>query len=135
VYLFSFFNLGTRWGCVVNATPRPLYPWERPSTYCIGGWVGPRAGLDRCRKSRPPPGFNSRTVQPVVSCYTDCTILANIMSLVLLDNLFRVVLSDVLYGYELKHVMKFAFNIFQFCTAKPVEEITVRSHFMQVICS
>ena len=38
-------------------------PRERPGTYCIGGWVGPRAGLDRCGKSRrrrdsipgPPP--------------------------------------------------------------------------------
>jgi hypothetical protein len=27
---------------------RPLYPRERP------GWVGPRAGLDGCGKSRPP---------------------------------------------------------------------------------
>jgi hypothetical protein len=28
---------------------------------CIGGWVGPRAGLDGCGKSRPPPGFDPRT--------------------------------------------------------------------------
>jgi len=40
-------------GWVVNATPRPLYPRERHGTYCIGGWVGPRAGLDRCGNSRP----------------------------------------------------------------------------------
>ena len=33
-------------GWVVNTTPRPLYPRERPGTHCIGGWVGPRAGLD-----------------------------------------------------------------------------------------
>jgi len=26
--------------------PAALYPRERPGTYCIGGWVGPRAGLD-----------------------------------------------------------------------------------------
>ena len=39
-------------GWVVNATPRPLYPQERPGTHCIGGWVGPRAGLDGCGKSR-----------------------------------------------------------------------------------
>jgi len=26
---------------VVNVTPRPLYPWERPGTHCTGGWVGP----------------------------------------------------------------------------------------------
>jgi len=24
-------------GWVVNATPRPLYPQERPGTHCIGG--------------------------------------------------------------------------------------------------
>ena len=35
--------------------PAALYPRERPGTHCIGGWVGPRDGLDRCRKSRPPP--------------------------------------------------------------------------------
>jgi hypothetical protein len=30
VYHYGFFNLGARWGWVVNATPRPLYPQERP---------------------------------------------------------------------------------------------------------
>ena len=33
--------------------------------------MGPRAGLDRCGKSRPPPGFDRRTVQPVASRYTE----------------------------------------------------------------
>jgi hypothetical protein len=33
--------------------------------------MGPRTGLDRCGKSRPPQGFDPRTVQPVVSRYTD----------------------------------------------------------------
>ena len=33
--------------------PGRLYPREGPATHCIGGWVGPRAGLDGCRKSRP----------------------------------------------------------------------------------
>jgi hypothetical protein len=36
-----------------HATPLPLYPRERPGTHCIGGWVGPRAGLDGCGKSHP----------------------------------------------------------------------------------
>ena len=40
-------------GWVVSATPRPLYPRERPGTHCTGGWVRPRAGLDGCGKSRP----------------------------------------------------------------------------------
>jgi hypothetical protein len=33
--------------------PAALYPRERPSTHCTGGWEGPRAGLDRCGKYRP----------------------------------------------------------------------------------
>jgi len=40
-------------GWVVNATPRPLNPRERPGTHCIGGWVGPRARLDGYGKSCP----------------------------------------------------------------------------------
>ena len=51
--------------------PVALYPRERPGTHCTGGWVGPRAGLDRCGKSRPPPGFDPRTVEPLASRYTD----------------------------------------------------------------
>jgi len=53
VYFYSFFNLDTRWGCVVKATLLPLYPRKRPGTHFLGGWVGPRAGLDGSRKSRP----------------------------------------------------------------------------------
>ena len=37
----------------------------------IEGWVGPRAGLDGCGKSRPLPGFDLWTIQLVVTCYTD----------------------------------------------------------------
>ena len=47
VQLYSSFSLGARCGWVANTTPR-----ERPGTHCIGGWVGPRAGLDGCGKSR-----------------------------------------------------------------------------------
>jgi len=49
--------------------PAALPPGKRP--HCIGGWLGPRAGLDRCGKSRSPPGFDLRNVQPVASNYTD----------------------------------------------------------------
>ena len=37
---YSFFYFGARWEWVVNATPRPLYPRERPGTHCTGGWMG-----------------------------------------------------------------------------------------------
>jgi hypothetical protein len=40
-------------GWVVNSTPWPLYPRQRPGTHCNGGWMGPRAVLDVCWKSRP----------------------------------------------------------------------------------
>jgi hypothetical protein len=53
VLLYSFLNLGARLRWVVNATIRPFCRRERPGTHCIGGWVGPRAGLDGCGKCRP----------------------------------------------------------------------------------
>ena len=62
-------------GWVVNATPRPLYPRERPDTHCIGGWVSPRAGLEGCGKSRPGrdsiPGPSSpqRVAVPIANTY------------------------------------------------------------------
>jgi hypothetical protein len=52
-------------------SPAALPPGKRPDTHCIGGWVGPTAGLDGCGKSRTTPGFDPRTVQPVASRYTD----------------------------------------------------------------
>jgi hypothetical protein len=47
--------------------PAALAPGKRPGTHCTGGWVGPRAGLDGCGKSRPQSGFDPRTVQPVAT--------------------------------------------------------------------
>jgi len=35
-----------------GTTPRPLYPRERACTHSTESWVGPRAGLDGCGKSR-----------------------------------------------------------------------------------
>jgi hypothetical protein len=73
-------NLGARRGWVVSTTPRPLYPLERSGTRCTGGWVGPRAGLDVCEKSRPHrntiPGPSSSvaipTELPGPLCYYNC---------------------------------------------------------------
>ena len=31
---------------MVNATPRPLCPWEGDFISTVGGWVGPKAGLE-----------------------------------------------------------------------------------------
>jgi hypothetical protein len=37
--------------------PAALPPGKRPGTHCIGGWMGPRAGLDWRGKYRPHRGF------------------------------------------------------------------------------
>jgi hypothetical protein len=71
VLLYSFFNLGAGWGAWL--TPRPgrvTSPGKRHGTLCTGGWLGPRAGSDWCGKSRPPSGFDLRTVHFVASHYT-----------------------------------------------------------------
>jgi hypothetical protein len=52
-------------GCVVKTMTRPFYPLERLGTHCIGYWVGTTAYMEGGGKSLPPPGFDSRTVQPV----------------------------------------------------------------------
>ena len=51
--------------------PAAVNHQERLGTHFTGGWLRPRAGLDRCEKSRLPPGFDPRTVQPVASRYAD----------------------------------------------------------------
>jgi hypothetical protein len=48
-----------------------LHPGKKPGTHCTGGWVGPKGRSGQVRKISPPSGFDPRTVQPVVSRYTD----------------------------------------------------------------
>ena len=61
-----FHDRGTRrWVSGQQHAPAALYPRERPGTHCTGGWVGPRAGLDRCGKSCPSPtGFDPGPSSP-----------------------------------------------------------------------
>jgi hypothetical protein len=67
-----FLDHGTRGGVRGQShAPGALYPREKPGTHCTGDWVGPRAGLDNCGKSRRPPRFDPRTVQHVASRYID----------------------------------------------------------------
>ena len=66
----SMLSLNTELDWVGWPSPAPadLPPGTRCGTHCTGGWVGPRASMDGCGK----PGFDPRTVQSVVSHYTDC---------------------------------------------------------------
>jgi hypothetical protein len=61
-------DLGTRRRLVVSFTHWPLYPKERASgTHWIGGWVGPRAGLDTAVKRKIPSPWrdsNPRSSSP-----------------------------------------------------------------------
>jgi len=68
---YSFFNFGARWWWVVNATPGPLYPQERPGTHCMGGWVEQGPVWMGVGNSIPGP------VQPVANRYTDYAIPAH----------------------------------------------------------
>jgi hypothetical protein len=62
-----------RWA--VSTMLRPLYPCERPGTHSTGGCVasGP---IWMAQKILPSPGFNPKTVLPIVNRYTDYAILA-----------------------------------------------------------
>jgi hypothetical protein len=64
---------------VVSFTPQPLY--FQGKNHWIGGWVGPRAGLNVAVKRKIPSPrreSNPRTpiVQPVAQRYTDRAITA-----------------------------------------------------------
>ena len=68
VQLCTPFNLDARWGGWSAPRLGRLTPpsWKRVCTHCVRGWLGPRAGLDGCGKSRLlPPVFDPRIVQPV----------------------------------------------------------------------
>jgi hypothetical protein len=54
----------------MNATPGPLYSRERPGIPSCRKLGGTQARSGPIRKILTPPGFDSRTVQPVASRYT-----------------------------------------------------------------
>jgi hypothetical protein len=72
---------GSEWSA---SHPGRFTPRETaPSTHWIGGWVGPRAGLDTSKRRTPSPRRESNSdnliVQPIISRYTDWTIPALIL--------------------------------------------------------
>jgi hypothetical protein len=48
-----------------------IYPRERHSSLCIGGWVEPEVRTGQVREIFTPLGFDPRNVQPVASRYID----------------------------------------------------------------
>jgi hypothetical protein len=69
--LSSFFNLSTMWEWVVNVTPRLLYPRQKETVIVVQetGWVPGTVWTNA--ENLALTRFESRTVQPVASRYTD----------------------------------------------------------------
>ena len=88
-------------GWVVNATPRLLYPRERPGPL-YKGLVGPKCRSGEMREISAPPGFDLRTVQPVASSYTDwatrLTCLINTLRILKTYQLIRMTSKTLNYG-------------------------------------
>jgi hypothetical protein len=71
VQFCSFFNLSARWGLVVNATPRPLYPPVKTRYPLYRRLGGPQGRFGWVLKISVPLGFKPWTVQLIASHYTD----------------------------------------------------------------
>jgi hypothetical protein len=73
-------NIGARWGWVVNARPRPLYPQQTDPVSAVqeDGWI---SWTVRASAENPaPPGFDPRNVQPVgvaIPTESSCIIYLN----------------------------------------------------------
>jgi hypothetical protein len=65
-------DLGNKWKSVISFTSRTTRK-RAPRTHWIGGWVGPRAGLDVVVKRKTPStcwDSNPPIIQPVAQRYT-----------------------------------------------------------------
>jgi len=56
---------------------------KRFGTHCTGDWVDLRAGLDGCRKSHPPMGFNLWTFLFIASHYNNYALSAHFAIIIL----------------------------------------------------
>jgi hypothetical protein len=76
VYLYSFFNLDSRRGWVVNAALWPYILLKKLWYPLCRRMCGIRGRSGRARKTSPPPGFDPQTFQPVASGCAGYEILA-----------------------------------------------------------
>jgi len=72
-----FLDIGTKWQWSSLRFGR-FIPWERaPGTHWIGGWVGPKAGLDTVVRRKIPSLYrdsNPRSSSPkFITCNNDAT--------------------------------------------------------------
>ena len=107
--LYYFFNLGVRWRWMVNATSGRFTRGKYTRYLLYRRWIGPKAGLDGCRKYHPPPppGFDPWPVQPVARRYIDWAIPAPNINLhckyfVRHSDLIPKLTHDILYFIQLR---------------------------------
>ena len=79
VQFYSFFNLNGRWGWVVNAKLRLLFPWEREPLPIAKEAESAQGPLD---ENLAPLGLDPRTIQPVASSCTDYAIPTHLYLLI-----------------------------------------------------
>ena len=87
-----------RW--VANATPQPLYYWERLDTHHAQGWVGHRASLERYGKFQPQWIRSPEHPAPSKSLYWLCSPCLSELSSKetkeMLDDTYSLKLSDMI---------------------------------------
>ena len=66
-----FHDRGTRRGWEVSVMPLPFLPTWKTRYPLYRRLGGPQGRSGQVRKISPPPGFDSHSVHPVTSCYTD----------------------------------------------------------------
>jgi hypothetical protein len=77
VWLYSFFNLGARWGWVVNAVHCCFTAGKETHYPQYRRLRGPQGQSGQVCKISSPLGFDSRTMEPIVIHYTVCAVPAH----------------------------------------------------------
>ena len=76
--MYSFLNLSARWGVGGQRHAPAALPPGKTRYPLYGKMGGPQGRSGRVRIILLPPGIDPRTVQPVVSRYTDWAIRAHL---------------------------------------------------------
>jgi hypothetical protein len=77
VYIYSFFDHGTRRGWGVNTTLRPLFTPEKDPVHIVQEIVKAPGPVWTDAENLAPTEIRSRTVQPVTSRYADWAMAAH----------------------------------------------------------